>query len=96
VKITRLARGLPSGSVLEFANAQLLELRLYDLQLDVGMVRGKSEGGRGADGAAPAAVIPDSGPTIFTALEQIGLKLESRKMPFPVMVVDQVEPPSAN
>jgi recombination protein RecR len=24
VKVTRLARGLPSGSVLEFANAQML------------------------------------------------------------------------
>ena len=34
----------------------------------------------------------DSGPTIFTALQsQLGLKLESRKGPVELLVVDSVE-----
>jgi uncharacterized protein (TIGR03435 family) len=47
----------------------------------------------GDNGAAPDA----SGPTIFTAIqEQLGLKVESQKGPVRVMVIDHVEPPSAN
>jgi uncharacterized protein (TIGR03435 family) len=68
----------------------------YDFQLDVGMNRGRSERERGGDGATPSSMIPDSGPTIFAAFEQIGLKLESRKMPLPVVVVDRAERPEAN
>jgi bla regulator protein blaR1 len=32
-------------------------------------------------------------PTLFTALDQIGLKLESRKMPVDILVIDHVERP---
>src|SRR5262249_37321841 len=35
-------------------------------------------------------------PTVFTALEQIGLKLESTKGPVDVLVIDSVERPSEN
>jgi uncharacterized protein (TIGR03435 family) len=39
----------------------------------------------------------DSGPTLFTALEeQLGLKLEPAKGPVQVLVIDKVEMPSAN
>jgi uncharacterized protein (TIGR03435 family) len=70
----------------------------FDFHLDVGLMRGSNEGGdRGGErpGGAPAALPApaDSGPTIFAALEQIGLKLESRKMPVQVIVIDHAEPP---
>jgi uncharacterized protein (TIGR03435 family) len=40
---------------------------------------------------------PNAPPGLFTAIqEQLGLKLESGKSPVPVLVIDHVEPPSAN
>jgi uncharacterized protein (TIGR03435 family) len=39
----------------------------------------------------------DSGPSLFTALEeQLGLKLESQKVPSRILVIDHVEKPSLN
>ena len=44
-----------------------------------------------ADGAAPDPSV-EAGPSIFDAVEvQLGLKLESRKLPLPVIVVDHIE-----
>jgi uncharacterized protein (TIGR03435 family) len=41
---------------------------------------------------AAASTDPPAGPTIFEAVqEQLGLKLESRKLPLPVIVIDRVE-----
>ena len=40
---------------------------------------------------------PNAPPDLFTAIQdQLGLKLESGKGPVPVLVIDHIEPPSAN
>jgi uncharacterized protein (TIGR03435 family) len=47
--------------------------------------------------AAPERPSSETGPTIFTALqEQLGLKLESTKKVVPVLVIDSVNQPSEN
>jgi uncharacterized protein (TIGR03435 family) len=52
----------------------------------------KTEDGRNTDATAGLA-----GPTIFDAVESLGLKLEERKLLAPVIVVDRVERvPSGN
>jgi uncharacterized protein (TIGR03435 family) len=47
---------------------------------------------------SPDEPVPDSehGPSIFTAVQQLGLKLESQKAPVEIIVIDSVEKPSAN
>jgi len=51
----------------------------------------------GGDKPATAAPDPASGPSIIAALqEQLGLKLESRKVPAEVLVIDHAEKPSEN
>jgi len=47
--------------------------------------------GGGAAEAVPGTAVPQ-GPTIFDAFEQLGLKLEPRKVPSPVIVIDRIEP----
>jgi uncharacterized protein (TIGR03435 family) len=45
-----------------------------------------------ASGAAPDAPPDSLGPSLFTALqEQLGLKLEARKTPVQVLVIDSAE-----
>lgn len=73
---------------------------IYDVALDFspeGMGPGpKAKGPPPGEGGGNPAEAPrdsdDSGPTIFTALqEQLGLKLESRKRPLDLLVVDSVQ-----
>ena len=48
----------------------------------------------GAASTAPAA--PDSAPSLLTAIQELGLKLESAKGPVEVLVIDSVEKPTEN
>jgi len=64
---------------------------LYDLQLTFTPER---TGPLGA-GGPPAPTIDPNAPSIFAALtEQLGLKLESRRAPVDVLVIDRVEMPA--
>ena len=47
------------------------------------------------DATTPSASDPADG-SIFTAIEELGLKLESTKEPFEVLVIDSVQKPSEN
>jgi uncharacterized protein (TIGR03435 family) len=38
----------------------------------------------------------DSGPTIFTAIQELGLRLQSQKTPLAVLVIDRAEKPTEN
>jgi len=44
----------------------------------------------------PDGVLPDSGPSVFTAIQQFGLRLSTRKAPVEVLVIDRVERPTEN
>jgi uncharacterized protein (TIGR03435 family) len=59
----------------------------YDFQLEMGPRRRER-----SDPAIAGASTPlDDGPTIFEAMNQLGLKLEARNRPMPVIVIDHVE-----
>src|SRR5262245_10998076 len=62
----------------------------------VGGEKGGAGGGRGDGGPIELRVVGDPLPTVFTALEQIGLKLESTKGPVDVLVIDNLERPTEN
>jgi uncharacterized protein (TIGR03435 family) len=60
-----------------------------------GFVAAMGPGGRGPDGGmhggADGATASDPAPTIFQSVQQLGLKLESRKAPMETIVVDRAE-----
>lgn len=53
-------------------------------------------GGVGAPLPPDVRIVGEPLPTVFAALEQIGLKLESTKGPVDVLVIDSIEKPSEN
>ena len=66
----------------------------YDFALKWTPETGAPSVNNGTDASAPQ---PDTGPSIFTAIqEQLGLKLESSKGPVQVLVIDHAEMPSDN
>ena len=94
ISMAEMARQLPGwgGIGIELPVIDQTGLKgVYDLQLDVGSPLGSGE--RRGEGERPAAPPPDSGPTIFAAFDQIGLKLEKAKMPIQAIVIDHAEPP---
>jgi uncharacterized protein (TIGR03435 family) len=66
----------------------------WDFVLTFNRNAGMRGGGRGGDaeGAMPAVSEPTGAFTLFEAIEkQLGLKLEMRKRPMPVIVIDHIE-----
>lgn len=59
-----------------------------------GPLPGAPPGGAGPAIAPPASADPV--PSLFTAIQELGLKLESSKGPVPVLVVDSVQKPTEN
>ena len=50
----------------------------------------------GGAAASSAATASDPVPSLFTAIQELGLKLESTKGPVEVLVIDSVEKPTEN
>ena len=50
----------------------------------------------GGAGPAPAAAAGDPVPSIFTAIQDLGLRLESAKGPVEVLVIDSAQKPAEN
>lgn len=46
--------------------------------------------------ATAASVTAESNPSLFTAIQEVGLKLESARAPVEVLVIDSVQKPSVN
>ena len=98
-------RGVSSGAIADLLARQLdrpvfdmTELKgVYDFTLDwtpeEGQGMGPKQAERAGEGDAgmPAASAPE-GPSIFAALQtQLGLKLEARKGPVEILVIDHAE-----
>jgi uncharacterized protein (TIGR03435 family) len=94
LSMAELARALPGwgGVGIDLPVIDQTGLKgVYDFHFEVGNGFAGDGGGRGPEG--PVGPAADSGPTIFAALEQIGLKLERRKMPIEAIIIDQAEQP---
>jgi uncharacterized protein (TIGR03435 family) len=68
----------------------------YDIRLSWTPDQPQLPGPGGPEGPR-AEASSDSGPSIFTAVqEQLGLKLDSQKGPVAIVVVDHIEKPTEN
>jgi len=95
--LTRIAGGYIKEPVIDATGIT----GAFDFTLNfTGAGRLTGAGGRGGDaaaaGATPTASDPSGGLSLFDAVQkQLGLKLELKKRPFPVLVIDSVnEKPS--
>ncbi|HYL75938.1 MAG TPA: M56 and DUF3738 domain-containing protein [Bryobacteraceae bacterium] len=69
----------------------------YEVKLEWTPEQGQGPAIQREGGGDAPPTTADSGPTIFTALqEQLGLKLESTKGPVTIIVIDSVEKPTEN
>jgi uncharacterized protein (TIGR03435 family) len=72
----------------------------FDIKLEWTPDQNEGGGPRGPEGpkeGGDTAPVGDSGPSIFTAIqEQLGLKLDGQKGPVEMLVIDHVEKPSEN
>ena len=67
---------------------------LYDFEMQFSMMGAQMPlTTQQAGGATPTAPV-DDGPTIFDAVRELGLKLESEKGPVEHLVIDSVERPT--
>jgi uncharacterized protein (TIGR03435 family) len=58
---------------------------------------GGGDGGAGKEGAAGANLADPSGSSIFASIQNLGLKLDPRKLPLELLVIDHIEKtPTAN
>ena len=93
--------GTPVVNQTGLAGQYRVELQ-FSADSPAGHGNGSGHGGGGGDHGGPSAGGPavapgGEGPTIFTALqEQLGLKLESKKGPMNVFIVDKIEKPEEN
>jgi uncharacterized protein (TIGR03435 family) len=97
---------LANGMLTRFAGRPIIDKTglsgMYDLQIEFARDSSMPGGGRGPAGDAGtsgppvASTIEATGPTIFEALQKLGLKLESGKGPTDVLVIDHLERPSEN
>jgi uncharacterized protein (TIGR03435 family) len=89
-----LARAL-SNTVDRHVIDQTATSETYNFRLEFAHDESTPGGLPPAPGAEPASDIPP-GPSIFTALEKLGLKLDPIRGPRGYIVVDSVSPPSEN
>jgi uncharacterized protein (TIGR03435 family) len=69
----------------------------YDVKLNWTPDESQPAAFPGGDGPRTDAATPETGPSLFTAIqEQLGLKLESQKGPVEVIVVDHIEKATEN
>jgi uncharacterized protein (TIGR03435 family) len=70
----------------------------YDFKLQWPAAEGPASMPNGAEGGQQGNGLPpeSSGPSIFTAVQELGLRLESHRAPVDVLVIDHIERPSAN
>ena len=95
----RRARNMSMGGLAQFVSQMLRRLVVdmtnlpgyYDFPLELSLEE------RGGLTAEPSAAEPLSSPSIFVTIDKLGLKLDSRKAPFNVIVIDDgIKVPTEN